>query len=171
MKKNYLTGIIGAFIGGMIASIPWILVYVYGNMILSLLAIIIAFGALKGYQLLKGYEDNKLPIIIVIISLVCVTISTLVIIPLLLLAKEGYAVSFESLKILYTSSEFFGAIIKDYIISIIFTLLGISGTIANIKKSVNINSNVEVNNNNIDNNSNVQDNNNNNEQNTTNQQN
>ena len=35
--KNYVLGIIGGLIGGFIASNPWILMYVYGNMILSLL--------------------------------------------------------------------------------------------------------------------------------------
>ena len=48
-NKKYLPGIIGALLGGLIASIPWILMYVYGEMMLSLLAIIIALGALKGY--------------------------------------------------------------------------------------------------------------------------
>ena len=69
MNKNesYISGIIGGLIGGLIASIPWILMYVYGNMILSLLAIVIAIGVLKGYQLFKGKVDNKLPIIIIII--------------------------------------------------------------------------------------------------------
>ena len=28
-KPTYMKGIIGSFIGGMIASIPWILIYVY----------------------------------------------------------------------------------------------------------------------------------------------
>ena len=43
-QGNYLTGIIGATIGGFIATIPWVLAYVYGNMMLSLLAVLIAAG-------------------------------------------------------------------------------------------------------------------------------
>ena len=35
-NKSYFTGIIGALLGGFIAAIPWVLMYVYGNMILSL---------------------------------------------------------------------------------------------------------------------------------------
>ena len=57
-NKSYIKGILGGVIGGIIATIPWILMYVYGEMILSLLAILIAMGVLKGYQLFKGKVDN-----------------------------------------------------------------------------------------------------------------
>ena len=50
MGRNYTKGIIGAFIGGLIASIPWILLYIYGGMMSSYFAFIIGIGALKGYQ-------------------------------------------------------------------------------------------------------------------------
>lgn len=135
-NKSYVTGIIGALVGGLVASIPWILMYVYGEMILSLLAIIIAMGALKGYQLLKGKIDGKLPIIIIIVSVICVTISTLLIIPCLLMAKEGIEINIESLELLYEYDEFASAIMKDYIISLLFTFLGISGVVKSIKKQI-----------------------------------
>jgi len=135
-KNNYIFGFIGGLLGGFIATIPWILMYVYGNMILSLLAIIIALGVLKGYQLLKGKVDSKLPVIIITISIICVTVSTLIIIPLLLIAKEGQVVSIDNLKVLYDYQPFVNAIIKDYIISLLFTLLGISGVVSNVRKQI-----------------------------------
>ena len=136
-NKNYITGILGGIIGGFIATIPWILMYVYGEMILSLLAILIAMGVLKGYQLFKGKVDKKLPIIIIVISIICVTISTLLIIPLLLLVKEGQSSSIENLQMLYEYEPFMTAIIKDYAISVLFTALGISGVVSNVKKQIN----------------------------------
>lgn len=136
-EKNYVLGIIGAIIGGLIASLPWIICYVYLEMLWSLLALPIAWAALKGYRLLKGKEDKKLPIIIGAISIIDITIVTLVIIPLLLLAQEGLSVDFEMLKLLYEFDEFKSAIIKDYIFSLLFTVLGISGVISNLKKEVN----------------------------------
>ena len=42
----------------------------------------------------------------------------------------------DNLEILYDSSEFTGALIKDYVISLIFTFLGISGVIAKIRGEV-----------------------------------
>ena len=136
MEKSYAKGILGAILGGLVASLPWILAYVYGNMIIAALAIIIAIGALKGYQILNGKVDKKLPIIIAIISLLCVTISTVVIIPLLLLLKEGVGASLTNLELLYSDSEFFAALMGDYIISVLFTILGMSGVIKTIKTEI-----------------------------------
>lgn len=135
-EKSYLTGIIGALLGGFIATIPWVLMYVYGGMILSLLAIIIALGALKGYQLFNGKVDNKLPFIIAVISVLAVTVSTFVIIPYLLILKEEANVS---ISYLYSNSQFMSALVKDYIISLLFTFLGIGGIIKSIKIQVNDN--------------------------------
>ena len=136
MEKSYAKGILGAILGGLVASLPWILAYVYGNMIIAALAIIIAIGALKGYQKLNGKVDKKLPIIIAIVSLLCVTVSTLVIIPLLLLLKEGVGASLTNLELLYSDSEFFAALMGDYIVSILFTILGMSGVIKTIKTEI-----------------------------------
>lgn len=136
MKKNYITGILGGILGGLIASIPWILMYVYGNMILSLLAIIIAIGVLKGYQLCKGKVDHKLPVFIVVISILSITIATLFIIPLCLIAKEGVQVDLNTLKRLYDNQEFVSALTRDYVVSLLFTFMGISGVVASVKKQI-----------------------------------
>ncbi|MBE6149687.1 MAG: hypothetical protein E7170_03060 [Firmicutes bacterium] len=143
-EKNYVLGIIGAIIGGLIASLPWIICYVYLEMLWSLLALPIAWVALKGYRLLNGKEDKKLPIIIGAISIIVITIVTLVIIPLLLLGQEGLPANFEMLKVLYEFDEFKSAIIKDYIFSLLFTVLGISGVISNLKKEVNNENKIET---------------------------
>lgn len=135
-NKNYITGIIGGLLGGLIAAIPWLLMYVYGNMILSFLAFIIAIGVLKGYQLFKGKTDEKLPKIVTIISLISITITTFIFIPGLLLLKEYGSVSIDKIISLYDYSDFVSAIIKDYVISLLFTILGISGVISNIKKQL-----------------------------------
>ena len=65
-KGNYITGIIGSIIGGAIAAIPWVFVYVKCNMILSVLAILIALGALKGYEIFKGKVTKALKPIVII---------------------------------------------------------------------------------------------------------
>lgn len=133
---DYVKGIIGGIIGGIIAAIPWILMYIYGNMLVSILAAIIAFGVNYGYRLLKGKVDTKLPLIITIISLVIVIVITTVVIPLLLLSKEGYDSSIANLQILYQNSEYTSAVVRDLIISIVFTILGISGIVRKIKTEV-----------------------------------
>ena len=138
MKKKDILALLGAVIGGLVAAIPWILVYVFGNMIFSALAALIAIGALFGYKLFKGTYFKQLSIIISLISVLIVTLVTLVIIPLIELYRADYVVSFENLSILYTFDSFKSSIIKDYVISLIFTFLGISGVIKNIKDNAEI---------------------------------
>lgn len=136
MEKSYLKGILGGFIGGMIASLPWILAYVYADMIFSLLAIIVSMGVLKGYQLLNGKIDKKLPIIVAVLSFLCITISTLIIIPGLLVVQNDASFTIENIKYLYSNNEFFSAIMHDYVISVLFTFLGISGIIMSINNQI-----------------------------------
>lgn len=133
---NYLTGIIGAILGGLIATIPWVLMYVYGNMMLSLLAVIIAAGEFYGYKLFKGKIDKKLPALIMILAVIIVTIVTLLVIPAMLLAKENIPVTFQTIKNLYTYNDFSTAIIRDYVISVLFTILGASVVTSNVKKQL-----------------------------------
>ena len=65
------------------------------------------------------------------------TISTFIITPILLLNKENIAISINSFKWLYNSSIFLNALIKDYIISLFFTFLGISGVVSSIRRQIN----------------------------------
>lgn len=137
--KNRFLGFIGALIGGFIFTIPWILVYVYGNMLFSVLATFIAYGALLGYKKLGGKVDKKAPLIIVFVSLIVIIVTTLIIIPLCLLYKEGYVVNLHNLEVIYNISKFRNGIIHDLIISVLFTFLGISGVISKLKQEVNPN--------------------------------
>lgn len=134
---DYVKGIIGGIIGGLIAALPWILVYIYGNMILSILAFIIAFGVNYGYRFLKGKVDKRLPLIISVTSVLIVVVVTTIIIPLLILQKEGYLANFATLELLYSNSSYVTAVLKDLAVSVLFTFLGISGIVKQIKEEVN----------------------------------
>lgn len=135
-QRNYITGIIGAIIGGLIATIPWVLAYVYGGMMLSILATLIAAGEFYGYKLLKGKMDKHLPMILMVIAIIIVMVVTLVVIPGLLILKEGINVSVSNIQRLYSNQSFSSAIIKDFVISVIFTILGASIITSNIKKQL-----------------------------------
>lgn len=143
-KGSYLTGILGAIVGGAIATIPWVLVYIYGGMMFSILASLIAAGELYGYKIAKGKINKKLPIILMVIALIIVTVTTLVIIPTLLIAKEGISVNLTNISRLYENGEFATAMMKDFIISLIFTILGASIVTANIKKQLENNDGQDV---------------------------
>ena len=135
-EGKYITGIIGAILGGIITTIPWVLVYVYGNMMLSILAVLIAAGEFYGYKLFKGKMSKGVPAILMILAIIIVTVATLVIIPSLLIQKEGMSISIENISKLYKNSEFSSAMVHDYMISIVFTILGASVITSNLKKQI-----------------------------------
>ena len=135
-RNKYLLGIIGATIGAFIGVIPWILVYIYGNMIVALLSILVAVGSYQGYRITKATIDKKLPVIVAITSVLAITVATFIIIPLGLFAKEELGATFENLEFIYGESEFKRAIIGDYVISLLFTVLGIGGIISNLHKQI-----------------------------------
>lgn len=140
MKKsnNYFKSILGGVLGALLFGIPWVLVYVYGGYILSILALLIAFGAFKFYKLFGGIVTKKTGLIITIISILTLTFLTLVVIPNMLLLKDGYLINLSNFKILYNSKDFISSLMRDYVISLVFTGLGISGIIANINKEAYI---------------------------------
>lgn len=135
-ENGYLVGILGALLGGLVATLPWILLYVYANMMYSYLALLIALGAIKGYELCKGKIDKKLPIIIGVVSVFSISVATLVIIPNLLLIKEYGETSLEAFKSLYSFSEFKSAMVHDYIFSLLFTFLGAGGVLVSVKQQI-----------------------------------
>ena len=132
-KQSYLLGILGALLGGLIASIPWIVMYVYLEMMWSFLAFIIGYGAFLGYKKFNGKMDIKVPYIIGIISIIVVIFTTLYVIPTLLIIKEGITPSMEVISFLYSDSEFKGAIVQDLIFALLFTVLGVSGIFKTLK--------------------------------------
>ena len=130
-RGSYITGIIGAILGGLIGAIPWVLVYIEGNMIVSLLAMIISLGALKGYKIFKGKIAKPMKTIVVIISLLIVIFSNLVIIPSWLAVKNDFTIEY-----MYENEEIKSAILRDLAVSVLFAILGISLAITNINKTL-----------------------------------
>lgn len=133
---NYFTGIIGAIIGGAIGAVPWIIAYIYGNMMIALLAILIAGGAYYGYKICKGKITKKVTIIITIISIIIVALVTLLIIPVILIHTEGINTNLATIQYLYQDEEFTSGIIRDTLIAIIFTAVGVAVVNSSIKKDL-----------------------------------
>ena len=134
MKKNNALGILGALIGAILFSIPWIITYIYLNYILSLLAMVIAFGSFYFYKLFGGEVTKKTSIVVTISSLLSITLATFVFIPLCLMLKENIAINAENISLVYQNSEFIGALVSDYLVSLLFTALGIGGIIRSINQ-------------------------------------
>ena len=75
VKNKYALGVIGALVGAFVGAIPWILMYVFANMMYSILAILIVLGSFYGYKLTKAKIDKKLPVILSIASFISITVT------------------------------------------------------------------------------------------------
>ncbi len=134
---SYLKGILGAVIGGVVGIIPWILVYVYGNMMFSALAILIAVCEFYGYKIFKGKVDKKLPAFILGIALVLISLTVWVAIPAIIIAKTGLPINAQAFRVLYADSEFVSNLTQDFLVSAVFTLLGAGIVAGNLKRQLN----------------------------------
>lgn len=136
VKNKYALGVIGALVGAFVGAIPWILMYVFANMMYSILAILIVLGSFYGYKLTKAKIDKKLPVILSIASFISITVTMFIIIPMCLMAQEEIPVTLENLLALYQYDEFTSAMMTDYMVSIIFCLIIIGGIIYNLNKQI-----------------------------------
>ena len=136
VKNNYFIGTIGALIGAFIGAIPWILMYVFANMMYAILAILIVICSFYGYKITKVKIDKKLPIILSITSFVSITVTMFVIIPICMMIQNGVEVSIGTLQFIYSYDQFLTAIVGDYIISLLFCIAIISGIIINLNKQI-----------------------------------
>jgi len=143
---NNLKGIIGAIICGIIASLPWLFVWIYMGWIMSLLAIPIALGAEWGYKKMGGQPSNNLGLIIGGITILIVLLQVFIIIPLLLLNQvPGMSANFSTLIDLYQNTHLLNNTIGDAMISIVFAGIGIVGVVKGINTNYSSESTFSVN--------------------------
>ena len=135
-KNKYLIGIVGALIGAFVGAIPWILLYIFANMMYSILAILIVLGGYYGYKITGAKIDKKLPVILSITSFISITVTMFLIIPICLMMQEEIPVTIESIQYIYGFEEFTRAIATDYVVSLLFCILVISGIIVNLNKQI-----------------------------------
>lgn len=136
VKNRYLIGTLGALIGAFFGTIPWILAYVFGDVIYALLSIVIVIGAFYGYKITKAKINKKLPIILSVVSFIAISVTMLVIIPIILMNKSEIPLTWEYFQAVYAESTISTALLKDYIISLLFCFIVIGGIIVNLNKQI-----------------------------------
>lgn len=130
-KGSYITGIVGAIIGAVIATVPWIIVYMEMNYILSLLAVLIGFGALKGYELCKGKMTKIVKLIVMVIAIIVIFVANCYVIPTIYANKNNV-----DIQKFYDSDEYMSALTSDLIISIIFVIAGVTAVFPSIDRKL-----------------------------------
>ncbi len=132
MKQNNFLGIIGGFFGALIGAIPFLLVYVFAGISLSVLTLPIAYLAYKGYTLLKGRVSDKTWLLIGIMSIFSITLITFLGIPLLLNIKNNTSIL--NLISFYQNQTLVRSLVGDYTLSLLFTILGTNFVISKLKE-------------------------------------
>jgi len=135
--KNYIKGILLGFICGLVASMLWVIVYVYVGFISALCAIPIAKGIEFGFKRTNANVDKKTPYIVATLTILIVLTVCFLLIPIFMLFKYGYNVNLYNLNILYQDGEFMSALIKDSLISVLFAFLGMWSVIKQLKLEAN----------------------------------
>lgn len=130
--KKYL----GALLGGLIASIPWIVLDFIGY-VWALLTIPIALGVEKGYMMAGGTRDSKTPVIVTVLTLLIVISLSAYIMPFLyVLINHGVLVTPMQVYELFKMDNF-SSISSHMFTSVLFALLGLSGVIKGMKNKEN----------------------------------
>lgn len=127
--KKYILGIIF----GIVATFPWVLVYFYMDISISLLTLLIVISTYFGYKIFSKENNKKIPAFITIVPLLITLIVCLFIFPIIIIYKEGLVINFSNLLYLYNNVYFKNAIFIDLLIAIIFVLIGVFGIIINAK--------------------------------------
>lgn len=135
-KNKYFIGVIGALVGALIGAVPWVLMYIFANMMYAILSMLIVICSFYGYKLTKAKIDRKLPFILGITSFVSITVTMFIIIPICLMIKEGVPISLDNIQLLYQYDEFTSALMTDYMISLLFCALVAGGIIFNLNKQL-----------------------------------
>lgn len=133
-----VAGATGALLGGLVGSIPWIIVG-YMGLFVGFLGFVIGLAAKKGYELLGGAPGKaKRPIIIaaVILSVLLSSYFTSVIGVYSILAGQPGAVgsAFLITLSLYMDPSFLGEIAFDLILGLLFAMLGCRGMFRELKQ-------------------------------------
>lgn len=120
-KFGYFTGVLG----GLIFSIPWLLVYVFFNLSVGYLSFLTVLGIILGYKLINKniYNDKKTRIYLLISSAIVVLLNELLFIPILATLKYDWSFSLKTFQFLYTSKEFLTAMCIDTIAALIMILI------------------------------------------------
>lgn len=139
LTGSYLTGFIGALLGGLLGSLVWAgLMYV--GFIAGIVGFLIGFFAGKGYNLLKGRQGKGKVFVLIVVVLICVAVGTL----LGEFVQCAKALHEEGLSdvptmdffryLLDTEPEFRTAILKDFLLGLLFAGLGVAGLLVRAHK-------------------------------------
>lgn len=139
-KGSYITGTIGALLGGAVAVLPWIAKEIFAEdnfafaFFAMLCSILIPVGAYLGYKIFIGKIRKPLKGIIAVISILLITAVTTIICPIIWMLQAGYSLTFENWRDLYSDvrEDVREIIIEETVAGLTFVTIGIVITIKSL---------------------------------------
>lgn len=120
-QGSYIKGFLGALLGGIIGSVPNILMMYFAHRTYSLLYALIPLAAFFGYKLLGGRVNKAAFWVVSIISVVLAPLTDIATAYITGVVEYNYYLSFSDIMILVGDREFLGSMG----VSVLFVLLGI----------------------------------------------
>ena len=130
-RGSYLTGAVGALIGAALGAVVWALVLKMGY-VASIVGLLIAFLAVKGYDLFRGRQGRGKLLILLVSVVFGVVMGTfgMVMMEILAVIEELYLSHSDipaMLQLLLEDAEFLGAIGKELLLGLLYAALGAWG--------------------------------------------
>ncbi len=133
-KKNYGVGFIGALVGGLVATLPWILVQHFTGFLASALGLLIGMGAYKGYKIFGGRDGKATLWMVIFVVIISVLFSQVVMLGIAMFQNDIPLV-FENFIILLGDGELQRALLGDLAIGYIMAALGVSGIVRRLHRA------------------------------------
>lgn len=134
---NYITGVIGALLGAFVGVIPSLITTLFMERIYSLLFALIPLCIYGGYKLFKGKMNKFVIVLSVVLSVLSVFLLEIEVIIFGVMNEYGVTFS-ESCAVLAIAGQepgFWGAVLSDCIIPLVFVALGIFIAWGQIRKT------------------------------------
>lgn len=122
VNNDFINGMFGALLGTIVAALPWIIVGAYFNYYFMYLGLLFGFLAVIGYKAFGGRVTAIAKIAIVILTVAMVLVAETYGMAIIL-AKEGFVVDAELIKLLFSEEIFWEVVFPNFLTGGIFALI------------------------------------------------
>ncbi len=124
---SYITGFVGALLGAIVGSLPWLIVLQMGWMV-GWLAFLIGFFSLLGYKLLRGAKKTWFANVAVFTTSIIVIIAMNFVYLIIEMNKiDGLSITMDSIKLVVELINVDGEFTRDIIMSLVIGIIGLIG--------------------------------------------
>ncbi len=124
LTGNYGPAILCALLGGIIGTIPSILVLIFADYLVAFLFALIPIAAYEGYKRGKGIMSKGTPVIIALVSVLCTVVLTAVTFYYQLFREFEEFPSFSEFMMIVLHPEIFPALVLQFLQALLFTAIG-----------------------------------------------